>query len=366
MDFDVVIVGGGVLGLSLAYHLGTNGQRALVIEREMLPGVHASGRNAGMFRQLYRHPKLTEWALRSARLWPEELRENCFRETGSCIAGRRLPDHHQDHFEERIISVVRKGRKKSVPSIYTRADGLLDSPVYMNNLFQLAKDNGTEFRFREEVFRVEFHDSKWHVETIQGDTFSGTWLVNASGAWLNHVIAESLNTTALDVQPFARHLFVVGGFPANYMPEEDCGFFWDEEEGWYLRLWDRDSRLVSLGDRSPATPETFVPDPNLHERVSQVLLEALPDVGASLHIARSWHCFRTYAEDQLPVVGEDPEHKQLFWLGGFGGFGMSTSFGACQDVAALIGGNASEIPVEFSALRTRLNKDKLAQSTNTR
>jgi len=356
MNFDVVIVGAGALGLALAYHLRNTGLSVLVIEREELPGTHASGKNAGMIRKLYRHEALTDWAQRSTELWPSELKKKCFRETGSLIVTRRRPGHHDELFQERLVALTRNGKKKSVSAIFTQSDGLLDSPTYMTGLHKLAKAAGAEFRFREEVFRIEHHDSRWHVETIQGSTFAGTWLVNASGAWLTHVIDENFRRSLPEVRPYARHLFVVSGFPANFMPEPGVGFYWDEDQGWYLRQWDRSSRLVSICDRSPATPETFVPDPQLHESVSQVLIDALPKISKRLHISRAWHCFRTYTEDQLPLVGEDPTHRRFFWLGAFGGFGMSTSFAAAKDVCAYISEKDGGLPLEFSPVLTRLNK----------
>ncbi|MCB0346448.1 MAG: FAD-binding oxidoreductase, partial [Bdellovibrionales bacterium] len=62
---EVVIIGAGILGISLAYHLARRGRTVVVLERESTYGAHASGKTAGMFRQLYRNPQLTEWAKRS-------------------------------------------------------------------------------------------------------------------------------------------------------------------------------------------------------------------------------------------------------------------------------------------------------------
>ena len=49
---DIIVIGGGVAGLSTAYFLAKNGQRSVrVLEQERTIGGHASGRNAGMLRQ---------------------------------------------------------------------------------------------------------------------------------------------------------------------------------------------------------------------------------------------------------------------------------------------------------------------------
>ena len=342
MDADVIILGGGVLGISLAYHLSSSNLRAILIEREALPASHASGKNAGMLRQLYRHPQLTEWASRSIAMWPENLRRDFFSTTGSIIAPRRLPGHHPELFAERVAALPRGGRRKSAPAIYTATDGLLDSPGYVNALLSLCDKSKIDFYFRESAASIVHTAGRFDVSTQTGKTFSAPLLVNACGAWLNDFSSPQHNLPAIEARAFARHLFVVEGFSESYMPEQDCGFFWDEELGWYMRLWDHDTRLISICDAVAAQPETFSPDPALAERLSTMLLDALPNVAENLRIRRSWHCFRTYTEDQLPIWGEDSRAPGLFWLAAFGGFGMSTSFAAAKDAAEYLQGTRAQ------------------------
>ena len=52
IETDILVIGGGVAGLSTAYHLSLNGKKnVVVVEQEKILGGHASGRNAGMIRQ---------------------------------------------------------------------------------------------------------------------------------------------------------------------------------------------------------------------------------------------------------------------------------------------------------------------------
>ena len=79
-------------------------------------------------------------------------------------------------------------------------------------------------------------------------------------------------------------------------------------------------------------------------------------------VDESWHCFRTYTDDQLPIWGFDPEAKGLFWLAAFGGFGMSTSFGATLDAAKAISGENIAISGDFSPSRVRKTASKHTNS----
>ncbi|MGH7895178.1 MAG: FAD-dependent oxidoreductase, partial [Candidatus Binatia bacterium] len=52
-DFDVIVVGGGIAGASVAYFLGERGVGdILLLEREAQPGHHASGRSAAVLAEI--------------------------------------------------------------------------------------------------------------------------------------------------------------------------------------------------------------------------------------------------------------------------------------------------------------------------
>ena len=337
---DIVIIGAGVLGLSLAFHLRQRGLRTLVLERELTVGVHASGKNAGMLRHLYRHPQLTEWANASISLLPESLRNHAFRQTGSLIIGRDIPNHHQQLFTTRAHKIRQHNRVVEVPAVVTAADGLFDSQAYMRGLFELcASDNN--FLFGETVEHVERVANSIEVVTSSGLRIHTGIVVNAAGAWINRFLFGA----SVPVQCFARHLFVVDGFAPDDMPASDVGYVWEEGAEWYVRRWQRQSRLISLCDKIAADPDTYPPSVDKTPEVIGTAL--LFSKSSHLNIAKAWHCFRTYADDQLPIWGPDPRMPGLFWLAAFGGFGMSTAFAAAYDAARLISGELVTIESEF-------------------
>lgn len=339
MNTDVIIIGGGVLGISLAYHLSHRGVGTCLLEREASWGLHASGKNAGMFRHLYRHEQLTKWAQCSKSTWPEAIHQEAFRQTGSLILGRRAPVHHKHLFEERLV--------EGIPAVYTAEDGLLDPHIYVSQLVQLRERRYAEMLFKKNVSSIERkrpeHGSLWEVTCTDGSMFCAPWLVNAAGAWLNDFLSPELRQEA---QPFARHLFVSSGWPASFLSEKEAGYLWEEEEGWYTRLWDEGRQLLSVCDKLPVeSPESYIPSASVQEEAAKKLLAALPQIADRIRLERSWHCFRTYTDDQLPIWGESL--PGLFWLAAFGGFGMSTSFGATSDAARAISGENPSVSKDF-------------------
>ena len=65
---DVVVIGGGVSGLSSAYFLASAGKNVVVVEKETVGG-EASGRNGGMIGERVDEPPLIPMAVESLRLW---------------------------------------------------------------------------------------------------------------------------------------------------------------------------------------------------------------------------------------------------------------------------------------------------------
>jgi D-arginine dehydrogenase len=349
MDSDVLIIGGGVLGTSLSYHLSKKGISSTLFEKEGSLAHHASGKNAGMIRQLYRHPQLTEWAKRSITSWPLSLKSLVFKETGSIVLGRNMPAHHKELFSSGEIHT----QEKCTPYVYCKTDGLLDSSGYVQGLKDLANSNYSHFHFGAMVQEISKNSDSWKLRTENGATFEGKWLVNAAGAWVNQIMNPALSRHRISVEAFARFLFLSKGWQEKPPAPHAYGFYWDEKNEWYMRDWSEDCSLISACDTIPADPETYTPDSNIEHSISSRILKAIPDLASNLTLGRGWHCFRTYTDDMLPVWGEDELLPGLFWLAGFGGFGMSTSFGATEDAASYIAGEKVSCCHDFNPSRVK-------------
>jgi len=341
IECDVAIIGAGVLGISLAYHLSAEGLAVIVLEREGSFARHASGKNAGMFRQLYTHPKLTEWAKLSVEHWPKKTQDDYFKQTGSLIVGRKAPGHHHDLFEEQRQS-------SKLPAVYCPTDGLVDSYGLISLLVEDSRKQGVKFSFNNAVCSVVPCSQGWDCKVGSGSQVRAKWLVNSAGAWINEFLESSLQ---LSVQSFARHLFVIDGWSRNSPLLRDLGFYWDERAHWYIRRWSPNERLVSVCNWILASPDSSIPVFSVRETLAERILDAFPEEANLLRLKRSWHCFRTYTEDRLPIFGELASAPGLFWLAGFGGFGISTGFGASFEAAKYILGESLEGVEDFCPSR---------------
>lgn len=350
MRSDVVIVGAGILGVSLAYHLANAGASVIVLEKEADVAVHASGRNAGMFRQLYRNPQLTAWAKQSRETWPITTRDQHFVETGSYVVGRKPPSHFDSLFEARTVALG--GR--TLDAVYCATDGLLDSGNFVRSIAKSLSPKRGNVAFETKIRSITKTHGDWRIETEKNILRAGQ-LVITGGAWASSIVPRSGSDEEISIQgflqPFARYLFVVDGWPAGYMPQENCGFYWNEVDEWYMRRWTEATRLVSLCDKIAARPDEFEPDDEPLNLMRRTLNTAFPAFADKLVIVRNWFCFRTYTEDQLPLWGPDPREDGLYWLSGFGGFGMSTGFAAAFDLGQLLLGQRVTVSADVSISR---------------
>lgn len=327
---DVAVIGAGVLGLSVTHHLINKGHSVQVFEQEPFPAVHASGKNAGMFRQLYRSSQLTRWATRSRNTWVPEVREKAITEGVSFVRGRTLPTH--DHS---LFSVQGDG-------VECESDCLIDPGSYCS---ELVSTLGIKVNFSTKICSLTSVDSGFELVDSSGKQYFASKVVNAAGAWAGELVSSKV-----PIRAYARHLFLL----SESLPcLRQYSWFWDEVDNFYTRRWGKDQSLFSVCDLEPAEPERYVPDSFKLTEVAEKLLKHFPDEAANIDVRRSWHCFRTYVEDQLPLFGEDPDLQNFFWLAAFGGFGMSTSWAAAEDLAGLISGES--ISVDSSVLVERFS-----------
>ncbi len=359
-SFDITILGGGILGVSLAYHLRKSNLRILLIEKDQNLGLHASGKNAGMIRQLYRSEQLTEWAKNSINYWPKEIKSNFFTQGSSLIIGRNIPNHNQELFKETNIKI--SGR--SIKALYTKTDGLLDSSPYLNYLATEAKKNKQlEIMTNTSVSSISRPSltTKELEMTINGQyKITTSLLVNCTGAWLDKTLEQTTDIYKIRKirfsKAYARYLFRSKGWgnsnSINSNSEEirfnDTSFYWDEENNWYCRDWGEGEKLISKCEELEADPDDYIPNLNAQLRLSETFCKLYPEFSKNITLENGWHCFRTYTKDKLPIFGFDKDEPRLFWLGCFGGFGMSTSYSATYDAAQLLTKKSNNKFSEFS------------------
>lgn len=361
-EVDVIVIGAGFAGASVAAALTQAGVTSgLVLERELLPGTHASGRNAAMARQLEPDPVLLKLAIEGVqRLRAKTVAgRSVLRQTGGLYLIHGEPDRPaewltqlREHCVPSELLPAAKARQRFPflsrfefdHTLFCPTDGIVDIHALLSDLLAEAKRGGFEVITDCACESLILDGSAVHgVRTPSGEV-SAHIVIDATGAWAGCLGRLS---APLPLKCFRRHLFVSGD--AGLLPR-DAPLVWDLDIGYYVRP-EGAGLLLCPCDETEHPAGIPAVDPEAEALLADKLLKHAPGL-ADITLRRSWACLRTFAPDRLPIIGWDPEIDGLFHVSGLGGFGVTTSL-AIGDIASTLICEGSVDWIEVGALSAR-------------
>jgi D-arginine dehydrogenase len=344
------IIGAGFAGAATAWALGRHGLGpGVILEQELSFGVHASGRNAALFKVSETDPIVSVLGRRSLdRVRRLEATPGEFiRPTGGfTVAGREAADEieslhralEHDGLSSRLVSAERARSEfpflrsvNFITALFCKDDGVADIHALLGRYLERAREAGFTLHVNTRVDDLLVEAGRVSgVRTEQGNEIRADIVIDASGAWAGRLGRTS---APLPLTPLRRHLFVSA--PMDFV-NHDLPFVWVEDAAFYFRP-EGDGLLLSPCDETAMAPGLPPTDPAAAEMLADKLSRAAP-AWADLAIRRSWACLRTFASDRRPLIGPDPEIPGLFHVSGLGGFGMTCSGGIGELAAELLAG----------------------------
>ncbi|HSP97202.1 MAG TPA: FAD-binding oxidoreductase [Candidatus Dormibacteraeota bacterium] len=348
-SYEVVIVGGGIAGASLAYFLTARGVRdVLLVEREAQPGYHSTGRSAAVAVEWDPIPALQALKAQGAAFLrqppPDFATAPLLRASGILVL-----------FQEPLWGAVRAvaptvATGGTTVELLSTADVLARIPVlapeYVDGGVLLPADG-----------HIEVHELLWSylrgaaqrgaerccgvtvlgvrtaggrvcgVSTNAGDV-DAHWVVNAAGAWAG-VVAAGAGASPIPITPCRRTIITFA------VPDDVDASDWPlvEHESQHLYFApEAGGMFASPMDEEPLAPCDAAPDELAIATAADRVARVAPRL-APRHVRRAWAGLRTFSPDRVLVVGEDPRLPGFFWLAGQGGCGIETS-GAVGQIAA--------------------------------
>jgi sarcosine oxidase subunit beta len=351
---DVVIVGGGCMGASVAYHLARRGITDVVlVEREQLLGAGSTGRNAGGVRHQFSNEANIRLSIESIKLF-----ERFADEVGQAI------DFHQDGYlfllskpssVETFRANVALQRSLGVDvqwldarqaaelapgldvdgvagATFCQRDGVADPNGVTMGFARAAQAAGVSIERDTEVTAVHIGGGRViGVETTRG-RIDAPVVVNAAGPH-----ARSIGRMAgveVGVDPYRRHIFIAAvegtGVPSSHILVIDFDTtFYFHREGAGL--------LFGMGDPDEtSTFDTTVQWDFLPE-VIDVAVRRLPAL-AEASISHAWAGLYEVTADGNPIIGPTEGLTGFYQINGFSGHGFQHSPAAGRILADLIAG----------------------------
>ena len=355
--YDIVIVGAGMAGASLASALGPNAS-VLVLEAEDQPGYHATGRSVAFWTESYGGPLIQPLTTASG---PFLGSHGFLSPRGALTMGRAGQEARVHAFAAGFRALGVQVDMMDRAQMVARVPGLRDdwtiaafepdcrdidvAALHQHYLADMRR-HGVTLRCRMSMQTARLDSAGWLIACADGSQVRADLIVNAAGAWADDVAVRA-GVAPIGIAPLRR---TVAQLRVSPPVPADLPLVLDIDERFYFkpgggRLW------VSPHDETPTSPCDAAPE----ELDVALAIDRLGDVvdWQVERIEHRWAGLRSFAPDRLPVYGLAPDQPRFFWFAGQGGFGIQTAPAAADLASRLVlGKGAGSIdPEPYSSRR---------------
>lgn len=371
---DYLIIGAGIAGASTGYFLAPHG-KTIVLEREQLPGYHATGRSAALYTVAYGTPQVRALTAASRAFLdtppPGFAAHPLLSPRGELVVDfsgdaeelqRQFDSGQASVPEMRLLSadeacalvpVLRRDKVQAAMLDPSAAD--IDTDALHQGYLRGIRQHGGEIHNSREVLSIQRDGDAWRVD-CGAEQYCAKVLINAAGGWCDQIAA------------------LAGVAPIGLIPKRRAAFTFQGPEGIDCHAW---PCVVSLDESFYFKPDAGLllgspanADPvEAHDVQPEELDIALGiyqiEEHTHLHIPRpahTWAGLRSFVADGDLVSGFDPQVAGFFWVAAQGGYGIQTSAAMGMACAALARGEPlPEHLRQFGLTEAMLSPTRLRQ-----
>lgn len=341
--FDIIIIGAGIAGASVAAHLAED-HTVAILDMEDRAGYHTTSRSASSYEPNYGPKPILAFTRASKEFFmapPEGFTDApIFTKRGSLVLEAKGQEREAQNFLAKAVDIEELSEAQSralvpilrqgyaIRGFFEAGTGALDVDLLHRGYLKLFKQRGGVLKLEAGATKITKTSDTWHIETPQGE-FTAKLIVNAAGAWGDQV-AVLAGIKAVGLIPKRRSIGVIS------VPDFDVmkwPFMVDCAETWYT-VPQSGKLLVSSADATPVEPhDAYADDEAIAIGIDRLMQATTLDVQRLEH---SWGGLRTFSPDGAPVVGFDPSTDGFFWLVGQGGYGIQSSPALSRTAAAMV------------------------------
>jgi sarcosine oxidase, subunit beta len=378
---EVVIVGGGIVGASIAYHLTAAGcKNVLIVERESHQGKGSTGKSMGGVRAQFATPVNIKMSLYSIPFYAgfeEQLGHPCgYRPQGYLFLATSEPHLRYLRTNQELQKklglkdvhmVAAADVQKMFPQLraddvlggsFCSTDGFVDPYSAMTGFTAWALDHGAQIWRGTEVSAIKVvADRVTAVQTSRGEVATRV-AVNAAGAWAADV--ARLVGIDLPVKPLRRMLVPTEPFDefphsAPMIIDMSTGFHFRPEGLGFLLAWNDP-------EETPGFKTNFEP-----AFVEKILVHAANRVPCFENVAvnpkRAWAGLYEMTPDHHAILGPMAAVEGFFLANGFSGHGVMHAPATGKIVADLILRGATDLIDAATLVLGRFRTGKLLHET---
>jgi sarcosine oxidase subunit beta len=359
---SVVIVGGGVVGCSIAYHLAKRGQRdVLVLERETV-GSGTTSKAAGGIRSQFPTETEIRFSLEAIAVF-ERFREEFgvdigYRKIGylflvtdaADLAGFRERMALQRRLGVDVREISPAEAKAIVPAlrvddllaaVWGPTDGMAGPAEVTAGFARRARELGARIAEGVDVSAIRVERGRATGVVTSDGAVTAPLVINAAGPAAARV--ARLAGVDVAVHPRRRHIFFTEPFPEIPGP---VPLTHDRASGFYFRK-ELEQLLLSPGDVEDIGEDFTVPvDRARIDETVEKALHRLPIVEKA-RIAGGWAGLRPLTPDEHAIIGWAPGVEGFFLAVGFGGHGFQHSPATGRYVAEWLLDGASSLDLSL-------------------
>ena len=365
---DVVIIGGGIVGSSIAWHLTEAGCRnVLVLERESSQGKGSTGKSMGGVRAQFSTPVNVQMSLYSIPFYASfETRlghPSGYRNQGYLFVATK--ESHMAYLRANFdrqrtlgLKTVRLVTTNEIATMlplvrcddilggsFCTTDGFVDPYSVMNGFMSRATEQGTTLRKKTEVIGLT-HDERGisGVETNNGSIATRT-VVNACGAWAAQIAQYA--GIELPVEPLRRML--VPSEPFNDFPQTSPMVI-DMSNGFHFRPEGR-GFLLAWNDPEETSGYKTDFEPAFIEKILTRAANRVPVFeNLAVNPKRCWAGLYEMTPDHHAILGPVESVPGLYLANGFSGHGVMHAPATGKIVSDLILQGKTEVVDDVSVL----------------
>jgi len=358
MNFDVVIVGAGIVGAACADEFAQAGLRVAVIEVGQIGGGATA---AGMGHIVVMDDSEAQFALTnySQQLWralaAELPKDTEYEECGTMWVA--ADEEEMDEVRRKEAFYVQRGipaevldaRQLSEAEPNLRAglagglrvpqDGVTYPPCGARFFIERAQARGAQLFQGKPVIELTGNGARLN----DGSFIAAGLTVNATGSWAPEL------TPGINVQKRKGHLVITDRYP-NFVRHQliELGYLKSAHsistDSVAFNAQPRKTGQILIGSSRQYGVEGKQIDPPILKRMLERAIEYMPQL-AKLSVLRTWTGFRAATPDKLPLIGESAV-ENLYLATGHEGLGITTSLGTAKLLADQALNRTPAIPIE--------------------